>query len=105
MPFSSAIFLAKGETNNLPESVFVFVFETTALASCLGASILSSTFLAFSFVASSFGASSFLAEEPSVLKFFAIDETSVPAGPIIANKESTFAEAPSSKPINNKVPD
>ena len=58
-----------------------------------------------SFGVSFFSEVSFLEEDPFPLKFLAIDDTSVPSGPIIANKESTFAESPSSKPTCSKVPD
>ena len=98
IPFSSAIFLAKGDTNIRPDAVVV-------VSVCAGAA-LGASFLGASTLASFFGASSFLDEAlPLASKLFAIPDTSVPLGPIIANNESTLAESPSSNPMYNKFPD
>ena len=101
MPFSSAIFFAKGETNILEPSEVELETEVEVV-SCFFS--FGSSF-DFSTVASFFGVSSVFDVLPPTLKFLATPETSVPSGPIIANKASTFADSPSFKPTCSNVPD
>ena len=80
IPLSEAIFFASGEANIRCPSVAEEV--STGVACTFGASVLAASFLGSSFVAAEGFA-------------FKTAFTSVPSGPITANKESTGAPSPS----------
>ena len=90
IPFSSAIFLAKGETKTLSFEVVVVGCSFIVVGCWL-------------LVVGSKTVSTAAVLDPD-LKFSAIPVISVPSGPIIASKESHGAVPPSGIPIYNNVP-
>ena len=92
IPFSSAIFLAKGEIAILASDDSCWVLDVE-----LSLEEDSDLF-------SSFGTSAFLLGSCFLPPPETIAETSVPSGPIMVKTESTGLAPPSSVPIYNKVP-
>ena len=90
IPLSCAIFLAKGEANTRSFALATEVVADVAVSAGL---------------LSALGVAGAEVEAPPAFTAAKTAFTSVPAGPIIANNESTAALSPSFKPIYNKVPE